>query len=302
MRISTIRQVACALWLAAAAGATTPAAAAGDLPDVLAAGELRHLAIRYAGFCSGPDTGLDVEVTRLFAARLGVRYVHVESDWTRIIPDLLGRAVVRDGDGATAGETVPVRGDLIATGMTMIPWREQLVAFSRPMFPTQIWLVAPADSPLSPIAPSADLAHDIAMTSDHLDGLSVLAKANTCLDPALYDLDGRGARVVPFDDALRFMAPAVLAGRAEATILDVPDALVALARFPGRIKVVGPISPPQTMAAAFRPDAPRLRAAFDAFLAEIYADGTYAALVARYYPAVFSHFPTFFADQGVERP
>jgi len=302
MRVSTSRSLACLLLLAGAVGVMAPAAAAGDLPDVLAAGELRHLAIRYAGFCSGPEAGLDVEVVRLFARRLGVTYVFVESDWSRIIPDLLGREVVRDGAGAACGAVVPVRGDLIATGMTMIPWRGQVVAFSRPMFPTQIWLVAPADSPLSPIAPSADLGHDIARTSSRLGGLSVLAKTNTCLDPSLYDLSGRGARVVEFDDALRFMAPAVLAGEAEATILDVPDALVALSHFPGRIKVVGPISPPQAMAAAFRPDAPQLRAAFDAFLAEIYADGTYGALVARYYPAVFSHFPAFFADQGVVLP
>ncbi len=282
--------------------ATAPAdSAGGDLPDVLARGELRHLGVRYANFVTGPDGGLDVEVARRFADHLGVRYVFVESDWSRIIPDLTGRAVVRDGARARPGAERPIRGDLIATGMTRLPWREDLVAFSRPMFPTQIWLVAPARSSLTPITPT-DLRRDIAATCGHLDGLRVLAKPNTCLDPALYDLSGHGAAVVSFEEPLKFLAPAILAGEAEATILDVPDALVALARFPGRIKVIGPISPPQSMAAAFRPDAPRLRAAFDRFLAGLAADGTYAELVARHYPAVFSHFPGFFAEQGVVRP
>ena len=72
-----------------------------------------------------------------------------------------------------------------------------------------------------------------------LDGITVLAKPNTCLDPRLYDMAVDGAEVVPFEDKLKFMAPAVLTGMAEATILDVPDALVALRRFPGRIKVLG---------------------------------------------------------------
>jgi len=279
--------------------APTAPAAAPDLADVLASGELRHLGIRYANFVAGPDHGLDVEVVRLFAAELGVAYVLVETDWERIIPELLGREVIREGAGARTGAPVPRRGDLIATGMTRLPWRAQVVAFSRPMFPTQIWLVAPAASALRPITPSADLATDIAATCRHLDGLRVLAKPNTCLDPALYDLAGRGANVVAFDDALKFMAPAVLAGRAEATILDVPDALVALAHLPGRIKVLGPVSPPQEMAAAFDPAAVELRATFDRFLARIYADGTYGELVARYYPAVFAHFPGFFRTQEV---
>jgi ABC-type amino acid transport substrate-binding protein len=288
----------------AAAGPGAGAAAdssGGDLPAILARGELRHLGIRYANFVTGPDGGLDVEVARRFAEHLGVRYVFVESDWARIIPDLTGRAVVRDGARARPGAPRPVRGDLIATGMTRLPWREDLVAFSQPMFPTQIWLVAPARSSLAPIEPT-DLRRDIAATRGHLDGLRVLAKPNTCLDPALYDLSGHGAAVVRFAEPLKFMAPAILAGEAEATILDVPDALVALARFPGRIKVIGPISAPQSMAAAFRPDAPRLRAAFDGFLSQLAADGTYAELVARHYPAVFAHFPGFFAEQGVVQP
>ena len=280
----------------------TDIAAAGDLAQVEQSGRLRHLGIRYANFVTGGGDGLDVDVVRLFAERLGVDYVFVESDWSRIIPDLVGREVVRDGDLVSLGAPAAVRGDLIATGMTVLPWRAELVDFSAPMFPTQIWLITVASASLEPIAPSGDTAVDISATRTRLDGITVLAKPNTCLDPRLYDMAVDGAEVVPFEDKLKFMAPAVLTGMAEATILDVPDALVALRRFPGRIKVLGPISPPQHMAAAFAPDAPHLRAAFDTFLAEIRRDGTYDALVENYYPSVRGHYPDFFSTEEVVTP
>jgi ABC-type amino acid transport substrate-binding protein len=171
------------------------------------------------------------------------------------------------------------------------------VQFSRPVFPTQIWLIAPAAAALDPIDPSGDAMVDIRTTCRLLSGLSVLAKPNTCLDPGLYDLAGQGAEVRPFHDSLKFMAPAVLDGQAEATILDVPDALVALRRYPGRIKVLGPISIPQHMAAAFPPQSTALCVAYDRFLAELRADGTYDTLVDRYYPAVRRYYPTFFAAE-----
>ena len=150
---------------------------------------------------------------------------------------------------------------------------------------------------LQPVTPTSDPGLDIEATRARLAGISVLAKPGTCLDPSLYALDAAGARVVTFDDPLKFMAPAVLSGAAEATILDVPDALVALRHFPGRIKVLGPISAPQDMAAAFAPADRDLREAYDRFLGEIMDDGTYRALVDRYYPAVHTFFPGFFAHE-----
>ncbi len=51
----------------------------GDLEDVLEAGKLRHLGIPYANFVSNQGDGLDVEVMKLFANYLGVKYEFVES-------------------------------------------------------------------------------------------------------------------------------------------------------------------------------------------------------------------------------
>ena len=266
-----------------------------DLPEILAAGELRHLGIPYANFVTGRDDGLDVDFVRLFCSDLGVEYVYVETDWANTYSDLTGLTFTRDGNDVSITGTADVRGDIIAHGMTVLPWRQELVEFAAPMFPTQIWLIAPGNSPVKPIVPSSDLPTDIAQTFLLVRDASVLAKPNTCLDPRLYDLAGHGAEVVNYDGSLNHMAPNLLGGMAQLTILDVPDALVALRRWQGKIKIIGPLSEPQHMAAAFPKNSPQLQAAFAAFLARAQADGTYQALVRKYYPGVWDYYPDFFA-------
>uniref|UniRef100_UPI00260028DB transporter substrate-binding domain-containing protein n=1 Tax=uncultured Thiodictyon sp. TaxID=1846217 RepID=UPI00260028DB len=150
------------------------------------------------------------------------------------------------------GET-PIRGDVIANGMTVIPWRAKVVAFAAPTFPTQVWLVSRADLAVSPIRPSAVLDKDIAATKALMPRRTLLGKANTCLDPELYDIKATGAKITMFKGTLNELAPAVINGESELTLLDVPDALVALQKWPGEIKVIGPVSERQDMAPAFRP-------------------------------------------------
>lgn len=274
----------------------SPAHAGRDLAAVNEAGELRHLGIPYANFVTGQGEGLDVEVVQLFAEELGVAYVFVETDWSSVYTDATGKTFTRSGDQVTITGEVPARGDLIAHGMTVIPWRQELVDFSEPMFPTQIWVIVAAESPIQPITPSGDLSVDIEAVRRLVDGVSVMAKPNTCLDPKLYDLEGLGAQVVLYDGSLNHMAPSVLSGMAEATILDVPDALVALRRFQGHVKVVGPFSPRQYMAAACPKDSPELLAAFNAFLLRLKSEGKYNELVRKYYPGVWEYFPEFFGQ------
>jgi len=274
------------------------AATAGrDLPEIKASGQLRHLGIPYANFVTGQGDGLDVEVMKLFAQELGLEYVFVETSWSDTYTDVTGKTFNRQGNQVTITGEVPIKGDIIAHGMTVIPWRQQLVSFSEPMFPTQIWVMVPAESQIQPIRPSGDLSQDIASVQALVGGVSVMAKPNTCLDPKLYDLSGLGAKVVLYNGSLNHMAPGVLNGMAEATILDVPDALVALRNFQGHLKVVGPFSPQQHMAAAFPQDAPLLREAYNDFFLRLKADGTYNQLVKKYYPGVWDYFPAFFGEK-----
>lgn len=276
--------------------AVTVAAAAwgGDLEDVRSRGVLRHIGIPYANFNTGSGDGMEADLTRLFAKSLGVKYEYVESDWGIIVQDLIGRKVKVAGGKAELLEEAPVKGDIIANGFTVIPWRQQVVNFSTPTFPNQIWLVARTDSPIRPIKPTKNIEKDITLTKALMKGHSVLTLEKTCLDPALYNLAATGATIVCFKGKLNEIAPAMLNNEAEMTILDVPDALVALEKWKGKIKILGPVSDRQQMAAAFSKESPKLLEAYNTFIKKAQSDGTYLKLIKKYYPGAPRYFPEFF--------
>jgi ABC-type amino acid transport substrate-binding protein len=270
--------------------------AAHDLAEVKASGVLRHLGLPYANFITGSGDGLDMELMQLFATHLGVKYEYVETSWKNIIGDLTGRRAKGKGAEAELLDEVPVRGDVISNGFTVLPWRAQVVDFSAPTFPTQVWLLTRADYGMTPVKPTGDLAKDILQTKAKFQGEKLLGMPNTCLDFTLYKLADEKVVLQEVTGNLNEIAPRLMAGEAEAAILDVPDALVAMEKWPGQIKIIGPISGQQTMATAFRKDATQLREAFNAFLEQCKKDGTYVRLVKKYYPAVFDYYPDFFKD------
>lgn len=275
--------------------ATTEAVAA-DLDEIKARGELRHLGIRYANFVTGSGDGFDVEIMQGFARRLGVQYKLVYSDFYNVIRDLLGREVVRHaGEVSLTGE-FPIKGDVIATGFTVLPWREQILTYSDATFPSQVLLVAPSESSVQPIKEGATLSDDIKETKQLIGSKSLLVMERTCLDPANYGLTGVGVDLKAYTKSanLNEMVPALLNGEAQLTLLDVPDVMLDMRKWAGQIKVLGPVSERQTLAAAFPKDAVKLREAFDAYLRDIKADGTYNRLVDKYYPGVRRYFPDFF--------
>jgi len=273
-------------------------ARAVTVEEVKKAGVIRHLGIPYANFVTGSGDGMDVELIRLFAANLGVKYEFVKTDWDTLFGDLTGkRAKVRGSEVEITGQ-VPVKGDLAANGLTVLAWREKLVDFSKPTFPNQVWLVARADSPLKPVKPSGNTAKEIAAVKRLLAGHSLIGKSGTCIDPALYAIDsGNGVRITDFSGSLNEIAPALLKREAELTLLDVPDALVALQKWPGKIKIIGPVSEVQDMSVAFSKDSPQLREAFNRFLEKCKKDGTYISLAKKYYPFAFEYFPQFFGKK-----
>ncbi len=267
-----------------------------DLPEILQKGELRHLGVPYANFVTGSGDGLDVDLIKFFAQHLGVRYRYVKSSWEEVLADLTGKKVRPRGDEVEVLEEVPIKGDIVANGLTILAWREKVADFSAPVFPTQVWLIARADSSLKPIKPGGRLDRDINAVKALLRGRQVLGKLNTCLDPCLFHLGKEGAKVLSFEGKLNELAPAVIKGKAELTLLDVPDALIALEKWPGKIKVIGPISPRQEVGCAFAKTSPQLREAFNRFFEGIKQDGTYLALVRKYYPSALRHFPEFFKE------
>ncbi len=270
---------------------------ANDLDAIKKAGRLRHLGIPYANFITGDGEGMECDIMKLFASSIGVTYDYVKSDWGTVVGDLIGRNVQTKGNTVTLTDTVAIKGDIIANGFTILPWREKIVQFSIPTFPSQIWLLAKAESDIKPIIPTGNIQRDINATKTLMKNKSVLSIEKTCLDPALYKLEETGARIICFKGNLNELAPAIINNAAEMTILDVPDALVALSKWPGKIKIIGPISEEQFMAAAFPKDATNLQKTYNDFLAKIMKDGTYLKIVRKHYPTASLYFPEFFKDK-----
>jgi hypothetical protein len=270
---------------------------AADLAEIKKRGEIRHIGIRYANFVTGAGDGLDVELMQGFAKRIGVSYKLVYSDFYSVIRDLLGKDVLRKNGEVTLTGDYPIKGDVISTGFTVLPWREAVLLYSDPTLPSQVLLVAPAESNLQPIEGSADLAADIAKTRKAIGSRSVLVMERTCLDPANYGLVNVGIDLKAYNKSanLNEMVPAMLNEEAELTLLDAPDAILDLRKWAGRIKVLGPISGRQMLATAFPKDAPALRDEFNAYLNDIKASGVYDRLVDKYYPGIRRFFPEFFA-------
>ncbi len=269
---------------------------AADLAEIKSRGELRHLGIPYANFVTGRGDGLDVELVQGFARHLGVKYTLVYSDFYSVLRDLLGRGVERADGRITLKGQFPVKGDIIAAGFTVLPWREQVVLYSEPTFPSQVMLIARAEAAIAPIKGSDDLAADIRQTKALIGKRSLLVMEGTCLDPANYNLKGKGIELRAYTQSTNIneMVPALLGQQADLSLLDVPDLMLDMKKWAGRFKVIGPISEPQVLAAAFPKDAPALRDAFDEYLRTIKSDGRYEKLVQRYYPGIHRYFPGFF--------
>ncbi len=269
-------------------------AGASDLKEILDKGELRHLGVRYARFVTGSGDGFSCDLIKLFAKDLGVKYVHVESSWSSIIGDLTGESYTVERDNVTLTGKVPIKGDLIASGLTILPWREKLINYSDPTFPSGVWVIAAAESTLQPIKPTEDIKEDIKKVKVKLKGRTLLCMPGTCLDPELYDFDNFDVTLIPKHLQMNEFAPAILNGKADTSLLDVADTLIALEKWPGKIKVIGPISMPQRMGAGFAKSSPLLKQAFNKFLRKIMQNGSYTKLVDTYYPGVQFYFPEFF--------
>lgn len=282
-----------------------PALATSDLDRVKESGVLKHIGVPYANFVSYIDqgetstlVGLDVEIIKGFARSLNVRYEYVPAKWSNVFSKLTGQKVEYKNTKLRLGEQMPIEGDLIANGMTILDWRKEVITFSDDYFPSAVWLVARSDSILKPIKPTGAINNDILAVKSLISGRKVMAMEHSCLDPNLYNLYDTGANVVlpNVQRRLNEIVPALMKNESETALLDVADTLVALEKWPGEIKVIGPISDHQRMAVAFRKTSPELKAAFNRYLHSIKKDGTYQALVEKYYPSIYYFYNDYFLE------
>lgn len=267
-----------------------------DLDGVLKAGKLRHLGIVYANFITGEKAGLDVELMQNFARYLGVEYEFVETNWQDAIKDLTGNVVVPIGeDVQIKSKGHEIKGDVLATGFTILPWRKKIVEFADTTFPTGIWLITSADSSMQPVKPTGNIENDIQIVKKNLKGYSVLGLEGSCLAPELYEIGKYTDKIelFPADRNLEEMIPSVMARMTDSTLMDVPVALIAMEHWPGKIKVIGPVSPEQGMAPAFSKDSPKLKEQFAKFFHEFKQSGQYRKIIEKYYPSLFIYYPEF---------
>lgn len=265
-----------------------------DLDNILNKGELRHLGIPYANFIKGNGEGLDVELAKGFANYLGVKYIFVTSTWDNAFADLTGARYKVAGKSIKIVGKSDIKADILSTGLTKLGWREKIVSFSEDLFPTQVWCIARSDSPVTPIKSTGNIKEDIKKVKKLVLNKKILCKRGTCLTPELYGITDNIAEIKDFKGNLNDLAPALIKGEAELSMLDVPDALIALEKWPGKLKIIGPLSEMQTMAAAFRKSSPELRRKFNDYLLGIQKSGEYQQLVKKYYPAVYKYFSSFF--------
>lgn len=265
-------------------------AAAADLRQIKERGVIRHLGVPYANFVTGDGDGLDVEIIKLYAEEIGVKYEFVKNSWATVISDLSGKKVLPKGEDVDILGESEVKGDIIGNGLTFLVWRAKVIDYSRPYFPTAIWALAKETSELRPIVPSGNTETDRTATTTLLEGKEVIGIRNTCVDPALYDLK----EVKPLyknNIDLNDVAATVIQGDAGLCILDVPDVLVALEKYPGRLKVLGPVTGEQSMGFGISKDCPELKASFDGFVRKLQEDGRLTQLIVKYYPMIKYYFP-----------
>ncbi len=276
-----------------------PEVARADLKDVKQRGILRHLGVTYAHFVKetpGGYGGLDVDVMKLFAKHLGVKYQFVSTTWPYLFTDLTGRELDIVTREYHPEQTKKIKGDIISNGLTVLANRQKIVNYSVPIFPTGVWLIAPANSPLIPIHPSGKMSEDIKAVKSLLKGHSVLTMNDTCLDAGFFGFDHSQVEIKYFTESpiINDIVPAMMRGVADTTLLDIPDALITLQKWPGEIKIIGPVIDSQEMGAAVSKSSAELLEAFDDFFQQIWDDGTYRSLVEKYYPSVFLYFDDFF--------
>ncbi|MDW3060027.1 ABC transporter substrate-binding protein, partial [Vibrio sp. 1978] len=181
MSVKTLKRTITAVAILAAS-VMSSSAWSNDLKEIRERGVLRHIGVPYANFVSYIEqgemhtlTGLDVDIVKGFASSLGVRYEYVPAQWSDMVGKLTGQDVQYRHNRAVVGGSVPIEGDLIANGVTILDWREEVLDFSQDYFPSAVWLVSRTDSSLSPIKPSGSIDEDVKTVKELIDGREVLA-------------------------------------------------------------------------------------------------------------------------------
>jgi len=250
-----------ALWEAPAA-AQSPGAAAGPpgtLAAVLARGEVRvciwadYFAISYRNPRNGELEGIDIDLARDFARRLGVSLAFVETNFRDFMDRLEQRAC-----------------DVAMFGVGITPQRAARVAFAEPYLASAVYAVTTRDNRI--IRDWADLDRP---------GNSIAVAAGTFMEPLMRETLRHATLEVVAPPRTR--EAELQAGRVDAFMSDFPYTR-RMTLMHDWVRVVEPPARfgETRYAHAVPRDEPEWLAAVNAFVAAARADGTLAAAAERH--------------------
>jgi membrane-bound lytic murein transglycosylase F len=235
---------------------TSGPALSRDLPEIVASGELKVLAVEGSEIFfnlgdEGPP-GLDREILEGFARLHELTLVPVEaSSWKSLVPSV-----------------VEGRGDVAAGGVTVTEDRSRVVRFTREVFPTRYVVVTRQP-------------HRLVSTVEELREERVGTIPGTSLAEIVERADVPASRI---DDGIQpgGLPEALAAGRVSAVVLGIEDALLWQRDDPD-VQIGMALGPAGTLAFAVSRDAPKLLEALDEYLGHLRRTPTWNRLAVEYF-------------------
>lgn len=203
---------------------------------------------------AGQEVGFDVDMVEEIASRLGVTVEWVRADFDTIFTAVAGGQF-----------------DMVAAASTITEEREQTVDFSDPYFNSRQALVVNSEE-------TPDLTSYEQLQPGDVVGVQ---KGTTGAAWARQNLPD-GVEIQTFTSATDGLR-ALEGGAMTAFVADEPFVAEATADLPS-LAVVQGIDTDEKYGFAFSPENPELRDAVNIVLAEMIADGTYAAIYDRWFP------------------
>jgi len=200
---------------------------------------------------NGQRTGFDIDVMNALAKTMGKQVHWTDIDFKGLIPGLVAR-----------------RFDAAVSAIYITPERAQVVDFTQPYFAGGLCALVKADSPIKTLA--------------DLNGKKVTVQVGTKSVNFLRDNYPQVHRVEVEKNEEMFDLVGI--GRADAAVTGKPAAYQFVRTRPG-FRVLDKELTTEAYGIAVRKDEPQLRDQMNAALAKIKADGTYDAIVKKWFSA-----------------
>jgi polar amino acid transport system substrate-binding protein len=248
MKLQRLFSLACIAF--AATFAALPLSAAAQTADVVrVATDATFPPMEFTE--NGARTGFDVDIMNALVKAMGKRVEWTDIDFKGLIPGLIAH-----------------RFDAAISGIYITDERSKVVDFTEPYFAGGLVALVKSNSPIKTIA--------------DLNGKKVSVQVGTKSVNFLRDNFPQVTRVEVEKNQEMFDLVGI--GRADAAVTGKPAALQLAKTRPG-FRVLDKQLTTEAYGIAVRKDAPELKAAFNAALVKIKADGTYAAIVRKWFGA-----------------